>query len=338
MLEPDCKVGVDFRPLVRENDLAQYSTIILRGYLAQMNDLLSLNPTEFENLTFDLVSELGLLNGVWRTPGSDVGRDIEGEYFFKDISGYYQKQKWYIECKRHSLSVNWPTVWDKISYAEANSADVLLIATTSSLSPQAVDQVTAWNIKKKRPIIRILDGANILIKLNQFPQIAIKYGLLQPTEEKIYVSLEPLITLLITSIYSLSSSFVFNFKFDYKVDLTQAIADLISIRVKDYKEFKKTIAYNFIADEDYYTWAINSDHLTDTNYDKYGVRAVLSYLRYQCRADSLHLTINSNNDIIVKNCSPVGREREQLSSISHSSNFIVRYNDADVILENSNGK
>ncbi|HDZ9489188.1 TPA: restriction endonuclease, partial [Vibrio cholerae] len=86
-------------------------------------DLLSLSPEQFESMTFDIVTALGLRNAVWRTPGSDVGRDIEGNYYISDLSGLYQKQKWYVECKRYAKSVDWPTVWNKIAYAETHSAD-----------------------------------------------------------------------------------------------------------------------------------------------------------------------------------------------------------------------
>lgn len=50
-------------------------------------------PTSFENLVYDLASSAGLRNAVWRTPGSDEGRDIEGEITTIDFSGYYATTK-----------------------------------------------------------------------------------------------------------------------------------------------------------------------------------------------------------------------------------------------------
>ena len=58
------------------------------------------------------------MNAVWRTPGRDSGRDIQGEWFVEDLSGHIGRQVWYIECKRHKSSVSWPKVWEKISFAE----------------------------------------------------------------------------------------------------------------------------------------------------------------------------------------------------------------------------
>src|ERR1700737_1902420 len=97
--------------------------------------LLSLTATEFENLTFDLIQEHGLGNLVWRTPGSDGGRDIEGDLPTRDLSGSLTHQRWFVECKRYTSSIDWPTVWNKVSYAENIHADFLLIVTTTTLSP-----------------------------------------------------------------------------------------------------------------------------------------------------------------------------------------------------------
>src|SRR5258706_15282013 len=108
---------------------------------AALNDQLgSLHERDFENLVFDLAIAAGLRNATWRTPGSDEGRDIEGELTTVDFSGHTSVQKWYIECKRYSSSVDWPTVWEKIAYADAHAADYLLVVTTSHLSPQCKNQ------------------------------------------------------------------------------------------------------------------------------------------------------------------------------------------------------
>jgi hypothetical protein len=95
----------------------------------------NLSPYQFENLTYDLLQAAGLKRLVWRTPGSDGGRDIEGLYTAIDFSSYHYTQKWYIECKRYSSSIDWPTVWNKIAYADARKVDFLLLVTNSNPSP-----------------------------------------------------------------------------------------------------------------------------------------------------------------------------------------------------------
>ena len=94
-----------------------------------------LPPDQFENMTFDLLHAAGLKNLVWRTPGADGGRDIEGTFSAIDFSRHYQNQSWYIECKRYSNSIDWPTVWSKISYADVKGADFLLLVTNANPSP-----------------------------------------------------------------------------------------------------------------------------------------------------------------------------------------------------------
>jgi restriction endonuclease Mrr len=71
-----------------------------------------LEPRRFENLVFDLVQIIGLENVVWRTPGADGGRDIEGDMEVRDMSGGLVLQKWFVECKRYRASIDWPTVRD----------------------------------------------------------------------------------------------------------------------------------------------------------------------------------------------------------------------------------
>jgi len=133
-------------------------------------------PTSFENLVYDLASSAGLRNAVWRTPGSDEGRDIEGEITTIDFSGYYATTKWYIECKRYSTSVDWPTVWQKIAYADSHSADYLFIVTTAHLSPQCKTEISRWHGDRRRPAIRVWDAANLEQILLQHPRVLIKYA------------------------------------------------------------------------------------------------------------------------------------------------------------------
>ena len=111
--------------------------------------LQKLKPTLFENLTFDLLQAVGLTNLRWRTPGSDVGRDIQGELVVQDISGDSTKQIWYVECKRYSKAISWPIVYEKIAYAANHNADYLLLVTTSSVSPQCADEIKKHNESQK---------------------------------------------------------------------------------------------------------------------------------------------------------------------------------------------
>lgn len=137
----------------------------------------SLTPREFENLTFDLVRASGMKNVQWRTPGSDVGRDIEGTWTEVDFSGAHTVSRWYIDCKRYGSSIGWPTVWDKLAYADSQGADYLLIVTQSTATPQCLDQINLWNGANRRPQIRVWSRHEVLVRIKQAPSVAVAYSL-----------------------------------------------------------------------------------------------------------------------------------------------------------------
>jgi Restriction endonuclease len=76
-----------------------------------------LHPEEFENLTYDILFLSGVQNLRWRTPSADGGRDLEGDVPIVDFSGETVRQRWYIECKRYAQSINWPTIYEKLTIA-----------------------------------------------------------------------------------------------------------------------------------------------------------------------------------------------------------------------------
>ncbi len=291
-------------------------------------DLLNLSPTNFENLTFDIVTALGLRNSVWRTPGSDLGRDIEGDYFISDLSGQYQKQKWYIECKRYTSSVDWPTIWNKIAYAETHIADILLFVTSSSLSPQAVDQVRLWNKSNKKPAIRFWGGVELCAKLNLYPQIARKYGL-KPGSDSNIEDFIPSIDLLLRITNSLSPEI--DEASQAKLWLLHSFSELISNRILDVKT-----GYGFCFREhakiDYFDW-VDIAKVNLLTFDKYSTRVLLAYL---------YFVLKEAPDIIQKSSSLIHLTlpRELIESevnhiriISELSNFTMDIAKNTIILE-----
>jgi len=139
----------------------------------------ALDPTSFENLALDLVRAAGFRNLVWRTPGADGGRDIEGEHLGTDPSGTDFKQKWYIECKKYTNSVDWPTLWSKIAYADNHKADFLLLITTSQPSPQCETEISSWNEARRKPGLRVWRGYDLPRYLRLNEDVAAAHGMLQ---------------------------------------------------------------------------------------------------------------------------------------------------------------
>lgn len=142
-----------------------------------VRELGSLDPTEFENLIFDLAIAVGMVNVTWRTPGADGGRDIEAICYQRDASGVQTATKWFVECKRYASSVDWPTIYPKLAYADAASADFLMICTSGKVTPTAISNADQWNASRRYPKIRLWPGHEIENQLLPHSDIRLKYGI-----------------------------------------------------------------------------------------------------------------------------------------------------------------
>lgn len=251
--------------------------------------LTDLSPTEFENLIFDLTQSIGLKNAVWRTPGRDGGRDIQGEWYVEDLSGHIGHQIWYVECKRYTSSVSWPTVWEKISFAESNSADVLLFTVTSSLSPQAVDEVNKWNDQRKRPIIRFWNGFDIEKKLRLYPLIAIKYGLSPDYRTEIGSALLPTVNILLKFSIAAHSAEVFETSSASKHAVLYSLAELISARLSEIQADGAFSTEIFRESTDSFEWLENAAILERKKVDRYAIRSIACYLKDLFKCEAVHL-------------------------------------------------
>jgi hypothetical protein len=64
-----------------------------------------LDDTEFEELCFELLQELGFINVDWRkgtalsTSPSDRGRDIVAQHDRTDIDGTKHLETWFVDCR-----------------------------------------------------------------------------------------------------------------------------------------------------------------------------------------------------------------------------------------------
>lgn len=151
--------------------------------MGKIKSLGDINDREFENLTFDLLTVLGIRNLVWRTPGADGGRDLQGEVITRDFSGEFRREIWYVECKVRKASLSWPDVFEKIAYAQNHNADVLLICCSNTLSPKCKDEINIHNAALRRPILRFWERAEILQRVEVQPMLAAKYELASPSAD-----------------------------------------------------------------------------------------------------------------------------------------------------------
>jgi hypothetical protein len=238
----------------------------------------SLSPSEFENLTYDCARASGLKNLVWRTPGADGGRDIEGVAYVRDITGFETVQKWYVECKRYSSSVDWPTLYSKIAFADAHSADVLLLSTNSNPSPACESQITTWNEQKKRPAIRVWRGYELTNLVRGFSQIAVAYGLIDEPDRQ-QAALLPLSFLISKIVQGAYVATVFESDPSGALETASALSELLSQRLADVEQYGRLIRAAGTAQPPNFDWLSVTGNMQD--WEDVSIRAALSFIKHQ---------------------------------------------------------
>lgn len=235
---------------------------------------LALTPEQFEGLIFDLVSAKGLVNVRWRTPGADGGRDIQADELDNDFSGEAVKKSWFVECKRYKNSVDWPTVYGKLAYADSHHADYLLMCTPSKFSPNAISHAEEWNKRRGDLKIRLWPGHEIERHLLQYPDIAAKYGLLKVpnTPGKSLVTLSLALSKAVSTYHS---SIVFaDAAVEPMLEAAQSFANLLTQRMADLETESKIVPI-LRTPQANAKWQINGSIF---RMDIYAIEAFLAYL------------------------------------------------------------
>jgi hypothetical protein len=268
-------------------------------------DFKTLTPTQFENLAYDLLTARGLANATWRTPGADGGRDIEGTWSHVDISGEQTTQVWYVDCKHHTKSVNWPTVFEKVSYAVSNAADYLLIVCTPSLSPACRTEVKKWNDQRKRPLIRAWESHYLSALLAGYSEIAAKYGFLPAT----ILQLPGFVDIVVEASKSAASAYtrasILSAEGPSKeLELAAALAGFVSEKMQQFSLRGTLLEVSpFTLPEDGYDW-VNWSGLSKASIDRSAVRAVLSLTRLSSKQKTFSAIVATNSIRIEPSTKP----------------------------------
>jgi hypothetical protein len=277
----------------------------------------ALSPTEFENLTYDCLRAAGLKNMVWRTPGTDAGRDIEGVAYARDLSGHENVQRWYVECKRFSNSIDWPTVWQKIAYADVQNADVLLIVTTSNPSPQCETQISEWNSKRRWPAVKFWRGYDFSKILRAYPHVAAAYGLneIGGAAEVGAFDLAFLITKITQAAYVGTELGVGG---SMALEAAASLAELLSQRLDDLSRFSHFVSAFKAVDPINLDWAEIKG--SASQWEDTGIRALLAFLRYLFNARSLRIVVSGTEakiEVIEAKLKITVSALEQISLVAH---------------------
>lgn len=261
----------------------------------------NLTPAQFENLTYDALQALGLKNLVWRTPGADGGRDIEGEWKIVDPTGHETFQKWYIECKRYQASIDWPTVWKKLAHADVQGADIFLLSTNSNPSPDCETEIRQWNADRRRPAVRVWRGYEWSNMLTTFPDIALAYGIGRSPEP--HDAVGPISMILTKIVQSAYMAKELGQDFSAALDASAALSELISKRLDELGRFGRFVDEETQNPGMDYPWAKSNDGvsaLANDTWDEVSVRAMLSYIRYVAGAVEMNIASATPNNMTVE--------------------------------------
>lgn len=278
-----------------------------------------LTPTEFENLVFDVIRAMGFRNVVWRTPGSDGGRDIEGYLYSSDPTGFLQIQKWHIECKRYKSAINWPTIWEKLAHADGLGADILFVATNSAPSPKCESRIADWNSQRRRPAIRIWRGYNFPAMLRANLDIAVAHGIIERDSEPkgfgAALALE-----LAKLIHSAHGAIEFGSGSKTAIEAASALAELLEHRLRDldrYGRFQKgpTLVQSSVPD-----WLKIEGSPDET--EEVSFRALSALMRHFMQCDIVRAQANRQEWIFSFDGTKKGATTDLLANLKNIAHWL----------------
>ena len=229
-----------------------------------------------------------MTNLVWRTPGSDGGRDIQGQVTITDFVGIEKIENWYIECKKFQKSIDWPTVWKKLSYADSQGTDFFLLATNSNPSPRCEEEISTWNSSNRRPAIRVWRGYSFEEILATKPQIRMIYGLEDPTDASLGNQILSLSRLILGVTQSANSRYIFDSDFSIALETASILTELLEQRLSEfsvYGEFKRS--YSLTAPPAFEWLEANGEY---AQIEDIGFNSVIISLFYFSGATSMAIT------------------------------------------------
>ncbi len=141
-----------------------------------------LSPRDFERLCYELLIKYGFHELIWRQGGADSGRDIEGSLIFSNhiVS---KKTKWFFECKHYtSAGVPPQELNSKITWADAEMPDSLVILTSSYITKDA--RIWLEGIKRQKAYdIVVIESPDLKNRLLQYPNIIEQFFALNGAEQ-----------------------------------------------------------------------------------------------------------------------------------------------------------
>lgn len=132
---------------------------------------------DLEEMLYWLLDEMGAKDLEWRIGGSsggaaDQGRDLEAFFYMPGPDGEIIRQKWWIEAKGRSKTVEARVVKEAIiTAAGVHNVDVILIATNAQFSNPTRDWIEQFLITNPRPAVRLWDRNDLEKLICKHPSV-----------------------------------------------------------------------------------------------------------------------------------------------------------------------
>lgn len=138
-----------------------------------------LKRSDLEACLFWLLDAMGAKELTWRRGGSghgtsDQGRDLECLFYASDPDGEMQQQRWWIEAKGRTGTVEPSAVKDAVVNASANrEISTLVIATNTQFSNPTIDWVQQWsrNSQTSGLCVRLWDRVQLERLICRHPEV-----------------------------------------------------------------------------------------------------------------------------------------------------------------------
>ena len=136
-----------------------------------------LKGEQLEECLYWLMDAMGARDLVWRVGGiggggPDQGRDLEVCFHVPDPDGQMVRQKWWIEAKGRSRTVEPRAVHRAVLRAAGvRELDVLVIATNARFSNPTRDWVQQWQDGQPRPRVRLWDRGDLEKLVSAHPDV-----------------------------------------------------------------------------------------------------------------------------------------------------------------------
>jgi Restriction endonuclease len=302
---------------------------------ALLDRISALSPQDFEHLTYDLLVLKGMTNVSWRTPGADGGRDLEGESLYVDLSEELRLERWYVECKRYSSAVDWPTVFGKLAYAENAAVDFLLLCTTSTLSPACKNEIARREGRRLYPKIRAWEGPQLERLVAREPILLAKYSLVDIAP--LDTAALPLLRMASKAAYAAYGAAAIAGACHPGLEFSTALLELATSLLDNGLSWRT--GRRFLPARDLYSWV----HATDgdkapKDFDSNGVRALLAAARFLSRGrEQISVAFRDDRDGVIAVIRPYPSSRgasEIAKTVALLANVDYQLTNSELIIKN----